>query len=181
MGDALKWLTMAVEDAEKETKDSMVWAFHGAAREIGEKIEDQFRNAIMDFYRDYRPVGGRTASMFQFARGIGGKKVFYKRMGKNDYKMGIYVDPSFYEGNPYEKDHGWDFMNPSIAFNLSYLSGIHGFDEGMVRMHQGGKWNPKRIPPVTTPPDVIMEENFNNAITDTYISSVLGKFGLESN
>ena len=160
---------------EHEDKNVNTATKHAAVK-IGGEINTEFRLAIQSFYSAYHPKRGRTASMYQFRQGVGGKNKYYKRMEKNVYKTGLLADPSFYEGNPYQKDHGWTFVDPSYVFNFSYLQGIHGFTEDMVSSHNefsDKKWNPKNIPPKTTPPDEIMQRSFDDKFTKDYCQSVL--------
>lgn len=156
MGDAF-------DEAITQVKEIMDKACKKAAKEIGEEIHNTFMKAINDFYNDW-PAKKRGYNLQEIDYGVKGKKVYNRSLGNNSYLCGIYVDPSYMNGNPYEKKHGWTFMNPSIAFNLSYLGGIHGFDEGMVAMaaplKNGKPWDPGTIPKTSTPPDQVIAREF---------------------
>ena len=177
-----------IMQAVEEVKKKVDIASGKAAKVLGKEVHETFMSAIRYFYSSYNSVQ-RGYNMFDFDSGVSAKKTYSKKLGECTYICGIHVDPSFMKGNPYAKKHGWDFLDPGIVFNLSYLGGVHGFDESMVDMHNAfvehrtkynkagtSTWSPKKVPGKTQPPDEKLDSDFENKYTQSYVESVIARF-----
>lgn len=150
-----------------------------AAREIGEKIQDQYESAITKFYMSYSPkVYDRTYSLYEGAIGIGGRGVYVKKSGKYGYDCGIDVGPENYSYDPYIKDplHGKQ-MSVGEVFPQAWEKGVHGFTTGTVaKVHKtqskDTKWwsiKHKNVPPKSQPPIRIMDASFKDIDNAEYV------------
>ena len=165
---------------EKE-KQKLKRAGAQAAKEIGSDIHNIFRSSVDRWYADYN-AASRGYHLQEIDYGVRGKNRYSYTLGDNEFLCGIYVDPSYMDGNPYEKTHGRTDITPSWVFDLSYLRGIHGFTEDMVAGHNeqlsymdGKKWNPPKIPGASRPPDEEIEERFNE-YTEDRVKSIVYKY-----
>ena len=168
------------------------WCLRRAAKEIGEKIHEEYDKAIKHFYDSYerktdrygRYWYERTYSLYKGAFGVGGRNVFMKKSSRYGYDCGLEVGHEFYDGNPYEKNppHGKE-MTPEIVFPDAFNLGRHGFSSytvGKVHKNQSknnGWWKitKKSVPQNTTPPIKLFNASFKQINNGDYIFDKLYK------
>lgn len=106
----------------KEIKKKMNIAVQHMAEDVAFQIEEIYESAIQMFYEDYAPrYYQRTYSTYEASSGAHSPLDTVKAID-NGYQGGIYVDPSYIEGNPYRASKDW-------VLPRTFVEGIHGMTQ----------------------------------------------------
>ena len=146
--------------------------------EIGETIQDMYKDVIREFYRDYTPLWyGRTYSTFVGSSAYKDYSSLVNEIHPGIYEVGIDVSAKYITGNPYKKANKFiKSKNGYVAstewiFDRTFYEGIHG-----VSKHDSSNRLTINIPHEMKPsPYELMNERFSKKINQNYIDDVFYK------
>ena len=145
-----------------------------AARAAGAVIHKGFVVTMNNFYNDYSPNKyRRIQALYNAEEGVGGGKVFYKKLGPLKWDIGLYIDDSKVSGHAgtshSKKNPG--YADDAYVTTKAFDEGVHGFDSSIIDFYPPAvNWT---IPSVTSPPPAEAMEDFVSQAWDI-IEGIMG-------
>ena len=132
-----------------------------AAKSAGDVIHKGFVVTMNNFYNDYSPNKyKRILALYNAEEGVGGGKVFFKKLHELEYDIGLYIDDSKVSGHAgtthSKKNPG--YADDAYVTTKAFDEGIHGFDYTITNYYLPAiNWT---IPSVTSPPPATAMDEF---------------------
>lgn len=162
------------DDVIPKTQQEVGMKMRTAARAAGPAIHEGFETVMDIFYADspdrwYAPTG----ALKNAEEGVGGGKVFFKKMKKLEWMIGLYIDDSKVSGHAgtthSKKNPG--YADDAYVTTKAFDEGIHGFDHTITNYYLPAiNWT---IPPITSPPPATAMEEFVDE-AESIIDGIMG-------